>query len=244
MRTIASTFNSMKSKIFEPFSKYLFHEFFDRSINVRGDAHKSSEKIAEKISVPFLRLLFANQTHSKNVFTLKKNDPFPVSPIENIDAFVTNRDDVFLMIRSADCQAILIFDPVNRTVAAVHSGWRGSVQNVLREAIAVMCDEFGSLANDLYVAISPSIGPCCQVFSDPFSELPREFHSFILPGNFVDFWAVTDSQLREAGIPESHIENPRICTSCHTDQYFSYRKEGGETGRFASVIGLYAIIAP
>lgn len=197
-----------------------------------------SEKIAEKISVPFQRLIFANQMHSKNVFALKKDDPFPVSPIENIDAFVTNRDDVFLMIRSADCQAILIFDSVRHVIAAVHSGWRGSMQNILGATIAVMCDEFGSLANDLYVAISPSIGPCCQVFSDPFSELPREFHSFILSGNSVDFWAVTDSQLREAGIPESHIKNPRICTSCHTDEYFSYRKEGSGTGRFASVISL------
>lgn len=228
----------MKLKIFEPFSEFLFHEFFDRSI----DARKNPEKIASACGIE--SLIFANQTHSKNVFSLHKNDlnnahdPLPNIPIENVDAFVTNQRGSYLMIRSADCQAILICDPITRTVAAIHSGWRGSVQNILNETLHVMVDEFACIPANLHAAVSPSLGPCCQIFSDPFHELPESFHGFVHPNLHVNFWDVTKAQFSAAGIPENHIEFSNICTSCSTKSYFSYRKEGPETGRFASVIGL------
>lgn len=211
----------------------IIRKIFDR----RFDARTQKNLIAEDLKIPLDHLLSANQTHSKNIFSLRENDILPTGEIENIDAFISNVPGVFLMIKVADCHGILISDPAKNIIAAVHSGWRGSVQNIIAATIDVM-KKFGSNPADLEVEISPSLGPCCQVFSDPYHELPAEFHQYIDEKNHVNFWQATLDQLSACGVLSKNIQQSKICTSCNTDQYFSYRKEGAATGRFAVVIGL------
>lgn len=237
------------------FPSSIFARFFDRSFDVRDEDGR--EKLRQE--TPFSALFSANQTHSKHVFVIDEaaiagvasrdggdalqsgrnslgDSALPV--IENVDAFVTNLSGVGILIKTADCQPILICDPVKNVVAGVHSGWRGSVQNITGETIRVLREHYGCDPRDLLVSIGPSLGPCCQVFTDPMRELPVEFHRYIQDGGAVNFWDVTRDQLAECGVFAEHIEHFRICTSCNTDRYFSYRQEKPETGRFGSVVGI------
>jgi len=140
------------------------------------------------------------------------------------------------MVQQADCQAVMLFDPVRKVVANAHSGWRGSVANIIAKTIDLMKRDFNTLPADLYAVISPSLGPCCAEFINYRRELPGHFHAYQVRPNYFDFWAISTDQLKESGVPAENIANSRICTVCD-DRFFSYRRNR-MTGRFASVIGL------
>jgi len=139
------------------------------------------------------------------------------------------------MVKAADCQGVLIYDPKNEAVAAVHSGWKGSALNIIGKTIEKMKLKYGSDPQDLLVAVSPSLGPCCAQFSDPNKELPDFCKPFIKPNKHVDFWALTLHQLAEAGVTEDHIELSGLCTKCQPG-YHSYRN--GDSQRMGVFVKL------
>ncbi|HDI59574.1 MAG TPA: peptidoglycan editing factor PgeF [Desulfobacteraceae bacterium] len=153
------------------------------------------------------------------------------------DALVTNVPGVLLMVQVADCQPVLLCDPVHRAVAVVHAGWRGSVVNVVAAAVRTMQDCYGSWPGDLVAGIGPSLGPCCGEFVNYRREIPETLWAFRIGPHHFDFWAVTRAQLCAAGVAPGRIETAGLCTRCRTDTFFSYRKER-TTGRFAAVIGM------
>jgi len=138
------------------------------------------------------------------------------------------------MVKVADCQGILMLDSENRAIGCIHSGWRGSVKNIIGKAIGKMKKEFGTNPKNLLVGISPSLGPCCAEFSNPERELP-EFIRPYLKNRHVDFWKLSLDQCLHAGVPKKNIEIARVCTKCDPG-YFSYRR--GEDGRMAVFISL------
>jgi copper oxidase (laccase) domain-containing protein len=83
-------------------------------------------------------------------------------------------------------------------------------------------------------AIGPSLGPCCAEFVSHKEIFPDRFMRYLVRENHFDLWAISRSQLMEAGIDRDKIEVAGICTKCHSDLFFSYRAEG-VTGRFATV---------
>lgn len=175
--------------------------------------------------------VLADQIHSDII--LKVNSKPETMP--QADGFVTDQQGLMLMVEVADCQGILIYDPVTHSIAAVHSGWRGSAQNIIGKTIGKMKKEYGSSPTDLLIGISPSLGPCCAEFSDPNNELPDFCHPFIDEKNHVDFWALSQRQCQQAGVPESQIELARKCTKCQPD-FVSYRN--GDSGRMGVFVTL------
>ncbi len=207
-----------------------------------GDAASNIEgnraRIRRRIGVE--RLISANQVHGSRVYV--DNGEFKQSfEVDGYDALLSNLQGTALMIQQADCQAVLLFDPVHRAIAAVHNGWRGSVENIIGTTIGQMQQNFGTIAGDLQAYIGPSLGPCCAEFVNYRSELPEEFHRFQARDNYFDFWQISAHQLLEAGVNLEAIQLPEICTSCSAD-YFSYRRavrEGNPVcGRHGSVICL------
>jgi YfiH family protein len=165
-----------------------------------------------------LRPWIANQIHTDVVL---KVDALPnVTP--DCDAFITNQKNIPLLIKVADCQAILLYDPILKCIGAVHSGWKGSVVNILGKAVKAMTKEFGTRPSDLKVWISPSLGPCCSEFTDPKSELPPFFAPFT-QGKKVDFWAASQKQLEEVGVPLENLQITGECTKDNPEIYPSYR---------------------
>jgi len=154
------------------------------------------------------------------------------------DGVVTNIPGVLLVIQVADCQAVLLFDPVKQVVANLHSGWRGSVANIIGRGVDAMVTQFGCDPGDIRAGIGPSLGPCCAEFIHYKDELPLAFLKYRQDEYHFDFWAISRDQLMERGVQPDHIEVTGLCTRCNPDRFFSHRHEK-TTGRFAVAVGLY-----
>lgn len=178
-------------------------------------------------------LVVLSQVHGKGVHV--HTGP-GVASVE-ADAVVTDRPGAMLTILTADCQAVMLVDPAKRVVANAHAGWRGSVEGVLSETVAVMQKNFGCRPSDLLAGIGPSLGPCCAEFVHYKKELPRSFCTHRVGFNHFDFWAISRDQLCDAGLKAQNITAAQVCTQCDDEHYFSYRRSH-TTGRMATVIGI------
>jgi YfiH family protein len=170
------------------------------------------------------------QVHGADVAWVKG----PKQEVGDCDALVTDKTGLGLMIKHADCQAAILYDPVHRALANVHSGWRGNVKNVYRATIEKMSQFFDTRPQDLLVGISPSLGPDHAQFKNYRTELPEEFWQFQVRPEFFDLWAVARHQFENCGVLAHHIEIAGICTYANTDDCFSYRREK-VTGRHATI---------
>jgi YfiH family protein len=204
-----------------------------------GDSHQAVQENRKKIKQHFAiqHLASCVQVHGKTirkVLNIHQDKEFP-----SCDGIVTDQPGVGLLIQQADCQAILFHDPVRRVIAAAHSGWRGSVENIGAATISVMKQEYGCSPADIRVVVSPSLGPCCAEFVNAASELPENFMTHQKTQNHFDFWAISRQQLEEAGIPSKQIDITWECTVCNKN-FFSYRRAAKQqaTGRNGSIISL------
>ena len=142
------------------------------------------------------------------------------------------------MIKHADCQAAIFYDPVHHAVSCVHAGWRGNVQNIYAHAIAFMAGKFHSQPADILVCISPSLGPHFSEFKNYKTEFPESFWPFQIRPNYFNLWEISRTQLQECGILPHHIEIASICTYANEQDFFSYRRDK-VTGRNATVVALF-----
>ncbi len=208
------------------------------------DIIQNRNKINEKF--PNMNFIVANQTHSDNIKVIKEANETWLSDraehaIEDCDALITNQKNIMLTILTADCVPILLFDPEQKVVSAVHAGWKGTEQQIVFKTVEKMKDLFNSNPNDIIAGIAPSIGKCCyevnwnvaQHFEDIKNAYDKKDEKYML-----DLPHINKTQLLQAGLKEENIELSNICTACEVADYFSYRKEGGCSGRFMSMIGL------
>jgi polyphenol oxidase len=159
----------------------------------------------------------------------------------NADILVTATPGLPVAVFSADCVPIVIYDPDGRRLAVVHAGWRGTAKSAARAAVLALVEAGGS-PESFVAAVGPSIGPCCYEVDKPvIAQLDAAF-----PGRWgawvrstgegkwrLDLWAANEEQLREAGIRGDRVDNPRLCTGCRTDLFYSYRR--GQNGRLVSI---------
>lgn len=149
------------------------------------------------------------------------------------DALISNKPGITLSVRTADCLPILIADPRNRAIAAVHAGWRGTVQEIVLRTVEAMTEKFGSRHGELVVAIGPGIGPCC------FEVGPEVASQFGLSGRAkVDLAETIVRQLRRNGGTMGHVATANLCTRCRADLFESYRRDVEKAGRMVSAIAI------
>jgi len=153
------------------------------------------------------------------------------------DAMVTNVRGKFLAVQVADCQSVLMYEPVRQVIANVHAGWRGSIKNIVGRTIKTMERKFGCCSRNIVAGISPSLGSCCAQFVNYQKEIPAMYWKYKDDRDHFDFWSISRDQLCDAGVLIENIDVSQVCTKCDTGNFFSFRGEKN-TGRFASVIGL------
>jgi YfiH family protein len=229
------------------FTRHFGHSRGDfQSLNVSldlGDAADHVRKNRNLVSrvVEGQDLVFVKQVHGDQAVILNSKNIDSYDGIHRVigtgDALVTNVSGKFLTTQLADCQSILLYDPIRYVVANVHSGWRGSIKNILGRTVGVMKKYFKSYSADIIAGIGPSLGPCCAEFVNYQKEIPQIFWRYKSADDHFDFWTLSHDQLTQAGVLGENVETSSICTKCNTETFFSYRGEG-RTGRFAAVIGL------
>ena len=175
--------------------------------------------------------MVTDQCHGKDIVEVSH---CTLQPLKG-DALTTSDRGIALMIAHGDCQVAIIYDPIHHAVTNVHSGWRGSVQNIYAEAILHMKTAYGSKPEDLLVGISPSLGPTAAQFIHYRTELPESFWEYQIKPDYFDFWAISKAQLTQAGVLPHHIEIAGICTYSNPQDYFSYRFNR-TTGRNGTVV--------
>lgn len=195
------------------------------------------DKAANALGLP--APAFVRQTHGDAVSVVLPKDKYqPRAQREvrqNFDAMLAPEPGVSLLIKVADCQGVLLYDPALKTLALAHSGWRGSVRNIIGKTVAAMAGR-GAEPRRILAAVAPSLGPCCAEFVNYATELPEDFWPFKDAENHFDFWAISRKQLTDCGLLPENIEIAGICTKCSPD-YFSYR--GGDSWeRFGLMAGI------
>jgi len=182
------------------------------------------------------------EAHSSDILNSAFTSPDPFQ----CDGLVTDEPGVFLGVLSADCLPILLFDPARPAVAAIHAGWRGTLQGISEKAVGCLRAWYGSKPEDLQAAFGPAIGPCCYRVGEDVATRFRDTDPgtgpcmpMTAPGQWsLDLAALNRRQFLRSGLRLTNLFFSGSCTRCFSDQFFSVRAQGDPTGRLISVIGL------
>ena len=195
-------------------------------------------------------MVWAEQVHEGRVAVVTLDDvgagtESGPAEISAADGLVTADRGLILGLVFADCVPIFLASPANGWVGVVHAGWRGTAAKIAVNAVAELCQR-GVPATHIWAGIGPSIGPCCYEVDGPVvdrlcqalgTEDTEGWAAAGRPGHYqLDLWQVNRRLLREAGVPDSHIETSGLCTACHPQWFFSHRRDHGRTGRIGSFI--------
>ncbi|CCB85101.1 hypothetical protein, putative type III secreted [Parachlamydia acanthamoebae UV-7] len=187
------------------------------------------EKVQSTHQLPSIHV--AKQCHGDHIWHIKDANASP----QEADMLVTNLSEQALFVMHADCQAVIMFDPITQALANVHVGWRGNVQNILQKATRYLQTTFGTKPENLLVGISPSLGPENAEFKHFQTELPSHFWDFQIRPLYFDLWSISQMQLKACGVLPHHIEIAKMNTYSLSLDFFSYRRDGitGRNGTFA-----------
>ncbi len=167
---------------------------------------------------------------------------------EKYDALISRLPQVLIGVKTADCVPVLIGDPQTKAFAAIHAGWRGTVESIVVSAIEKMRENYGSQPENLICAIGPAAGcrnyevgkDVIEAFTEKFSTSGKLFTETRKDHALIDLHKANKDQLLSIGAKEENIFTAPLCTMERLDLFFSYRAEKkiyGKTGRLMSVIG-------
>lgn len=218
--------------------------------------------VTDKLAFPLEAWTCGEQVHGKHVAVVTATERGRglldrQSALQDTDGLVTNVPGVLLTSFYADCVPLYFYDPVKQAVGLAHAGWKGTVAGIAVSMVETMEREYGSRREDIRAAIGPSIGECCYEVDEAVMQHVRVWldepqgndeyersvsRSVYTPAadgkTMLNLKECNRHIMMKAGILPDHIECTTWCTSCHTELFFSYRKENGTTGRMASWIGL------
>jgi YfiH family protein len=180
---------------------------------------RNRELLTEAASLDGRAIAMGWQVHGADI---KEWDAPPDGELEKVDAHVTARDDLALLVLVADCLPVALAG--GDRVGMVHCGWRGLADGILANA-AARFDEPPA------AAVGPGIGACCYEVGD---EVRSHFDSRFADGRMLDLRAVAEAALHAAGVEQ--IEHVDLCTSCREDLFFSHRRDAGVTGRQGGLV--------
>lgn len=162
-----------------------------------------------------------NQVHGNTTIITRS----PSYREKEADGVLTDKEDLTLTIRVADCQSFVIYAPDQNVTGLLHAGWKGLVKGAIPAFFLKMHNEWNIDPATVLVGAAPSLCMNCAEFTDPLAELvgvdPKFFN-----GRHADLRAIADDQLIQCGITREHIERLPDCTKCNPDTYWTYR--GGD----------------
>lgn len=204
--------------------------------------------LAEALSLKVCRLVIPHQVHgvecrevAEEFFALPESVRRML--LEGVDAVMTRASGACIGVSTADCIPVLLYDEVHHAAAAIHAGWRGTVQRIVAKTVAEMRVHFGTQAADLKAVIGPGIsGKNYEVGEEVVAAFEQAAFdlSEVLEGE-CDNWHINlpvcnRLQLIECGVRKQNIHEANICTFDHNADFFSARRQGIQSGRIYTAI--------
>ncbi len=208
---------------------------------------KNREIVARELDYAAHDCVFAQQTHGTNAHIVTPADRGRgaqnfANALPDCDAIIVGVADVPAMILVADCAPLLFVDARLQVLATVHAGWRGASAGIARKTIAKMCGELGCNAADIRVGIGPCLCvDCLEIGEEVAAQIlaAGNASTCIIRENYekphLDLRRLLIDDLARVQVLAGQIEALDICPRCANDDYFSYRGDGGTTGRFGLV---------
>lgn len=206
--------------------------------------------IQNSINNNFTKIIKPNQNHTNIVKVVTEENINEV--FEDVDGLITNLKNIALVTSLADCQGILLYDKEKQVIGNIHSGWKGTLNKIIINAINLMISTYNSNPENIEVYITPSIENCCfevdddvkNLFINNFKEL--DIKKFITLGEikdnkqkyFIDTIGINKSIMLTKGIKGENITLSNLCTKCHSKYFHSHRSEGINSGRNIALICL------
>ena len=228
------------------------------SLNLRGYVHGDRRENVEEnyrrfcaaIGVDVEKVVLSQQEHKDHIRVVTAADAgkglWRERDYREIDGLITNVPGMVLTVFSADCNVILLNDPVRKAVGACHAGWRGTALGIVSKTVAAMTAQYGTDPADVRAAIGPAIGQCCF---ETDGDVPAALHEALGDDTnpyveqrekkwHVDLKGLNALWLKKAGV--STVDICQECTMCHPDLYWSHRLLGNARGVQAAMIALEA----
>ncbi len=234
----------------KPDKQKISKEEYEKSI-------RSYKKICEELNINYLNVVKTNQEHTNNVQIvngkINQNDmDINLDKYNNTDGLITNKTNLALSTTNADCILMIFFDPVTRTIANIHSGWRGTLQRISIKAVEKMIKEFNCNPKDIICCICPSIRKChFEVDKDVKEMFEKEFADFQINKRTdiiekqegkekwnIDTVLINKIILENLGLKKENIIDSGICSVCNSDLIHSYRVEKQGYGLGTALISI------
>lgn len=210
------------------------------SRNTEETLKKNYTKICKSLDIPVNSLLKAHQTHTKNI-EIVKNIPetlnFTKDNYEEVDGFITDKKEIALITRYADCTPIILYDKSKNVVSNVHSGWKGTLQKISQIAVQKMVKEYNSNPKDIIVCIGPHIRKChfevegdfIKTFESEFGNIEKYYKKAGIVEEKQKYYfnsiSLIKDYLIEIGISENNIFDSGLCSVCNKEKMHSFRSE-------------------
>lgn len=211
---------------------------------------RNYEKICNELKIDKNNILRPIQTHTDIVKIAGKENGIFLKEYKDVDGIITNKVNKAISIVLADCTPILLFDPVKKVIGNIHSGWRGTVKKIAKNAVSKMIEVYKCEPKDIICCIGPTIRKCHFEVDEDVKEIFKNnfpnYFDIIKVGELkeqkqkynIDTVKVNTMMLLEAGLKEENIIDSKICTVCESELMHSYRKERDNAGRNTAIIML------
>jgi YfiH family protein len=219
-------------------------------------ALRNRQKLAALLRVSLDSMVACHQVHGIRVVPVTSADAGrgtrPDTPSAyDADAMVTSTPGVTLVVLSADCPPVFLYDPVRHVIGLAHSGWKGTVGRIAGQVAATMAEHYGCESRNIVAAVGPSIGPCCYNVGDNVISAAQASFSGVWDGD-VPVLQCRDEQtyfnlpeairraLLDAGLQPGNVAVAQACTAHNRNLFYSHRGAAGQCGLFGAALGMRA----
>ncbi len=197
---------------------------------------RNRKSFFSKLGISEKEIAFSDQIHGTKIAAVFKPGVY-----ESCDALITNEPNTFLAIQTADCFPLFFYEPQQKAVAAVHAGWRGAISGIVPATLDLLVEKYRIQTEQLRVAIGPGLQKeCFEVGEVVFKQVDEKFLTKHpdRQKRYFDLYGFLFDQLTEKNVLPDHIFDLNHCTKCLEQRYFSFRRDGKQSGRMIGLIGI------